>query len=134
MTGNKIITAKSHNDARGRLVVGEFLKDIPFLPKRYFAIRDVPEDNNIRGQHAHYECEQFLICLNGVVKVDLDDGKSIDSFLLDSPEKGIYIPRKIWGVQQFQTPDTVLLVFASHYYEESDYIRDYNFFKKIIGD
>lgn len=114
-------------DIRGSLTVGEFEKHIPFTPKRYFMVFDVPSKET-RGEHAHRECHQFLICIKGSCAVLADDGMERTEVLLDAPDKGIYLPPMVWGVQYKYSPDAVLLVFASHHYESSDYIRDYDQF------
>lgn len=118
------------NDLRGNLSVGEFEKEIPFTPKRYFTVFGVPS-KEVRGEHAHKECQQFLICVSGSCSVLVDDGNNREEYLLDSADKGIYLPAMTWGVQYKYSKDAVLLVFASHYYDADDYIRDYPTFKKM---
>jgi UDP-2-acetamido-3-amino-2,3-dideoxy-glucuronate N-acetyltransferase len=115
------------NDMRGDLTVGEFEKHIPFLPKRYFMVFDVPSKET-RGEHAHRTCHQFLICVRGSCAVLADDGMNRTEVLLESPDKGIYLPPMVWGVQYKYSKDALLLVFASHHYEASDYIRSYSEF------
>ena len=83
-------------DMRGDLSVGEFLKDIPFEPKRYFLVFNVPKEQS-RGVHAHHKCHQFLICVKGSCTVIVDDGESKSEVLLDAPDKGIYLPPLVWG-------------------------------------
>jgi len=117
-------------DMRGDLSVGEFLKDIPFEPKRYFLVYNVPSQKT-RGEHAHHKCKQFLICVKGSCAVVADNGKSRCEIVLDSPEKGIYLPPLIWGIQYKYSSDAVMLVLASESYDPEDYIRDYNEFLKI---
>lgn len=119
-------------DMRGDLSVGEFLKDIPFEPKRYFIVFNVPSEKT-RGEHAHYRCHQFLICITGTCAVVVDDGKSRCEVLLDSPDKGLYLPPMTWGIQYKYSRDAVLLVFASEYYDPKDYIRNYSDFIAIIS-
>jgi UDP-2-acetamido-3-amino-2,3-dideoxy-glucuronate N-acetyltransferase len=111
-------------DLRGNLTVGEFAKDIPFVPQRYFMVFGVP-NREVRGEHAHRECHQFLICVRGSCSVVADDGERRIEVLLDAPEKGLYLPPMTWGIQYRYTSDALLLVFASHYYDAADYIRDY---------
>ena len=53
--------------------------------------------------------------------------------MLDSPSKGIYLPPMIWGTQYKYSSDSILLVFASDYYEAEDYVRDYDEFKDLLG-
>ena len=114
-------------DIRGDLIVGEFNKNIPFLPKRYFIVLDVPSSET-RGEHAHKSCHQFLICTSGRVSVIVDDGKLREEIVLDRPNMGLFIPAGIWGVQYKYSSEATLLVFASDYYDTEDYIRDYDEF------
>lgn len=120
-------------DIRGSLSVGEFQKQIPFDTERYFLVFDVPS-KELRGEHAHRACHQFLICVHGSCSVVADDGKVRQEFVLDSPDLGIYMPPKIWGVQYKYSADAVLLVFASHSYDANDYIRDYSEFLSIVSE
>lgn len=119
-------------DPRGDLSVGEFSRDIPFEPKRYFLVFNVPSEKT-RGAHAHHKCHQFLICVRGSCAVVVDDGKSRCEVLLESPDMGVHLPPLTWGIQYKYSSDAVLLVFASEYYESSDYIRDYSEFSKLIA-
>lgn len=117
-------------DMRGDLSVGEFPRDIPFEPKRYFLVFNVPSEKT-RGEHAHLQCHQFLICIKGNCAVVVDDGQNRVEVLLDSPDKGLYIPPLIWGIQYKYSSDAMLLVFTSDYYDASDYIRSYSEFIRI---
>ncbi|MFZ2300246.1 MAG: WxcM-like domain-containing protein [Gallionella sp.] len=119
-------------DMRGNLSVGEFGRSIPFAPKRYFLVFDVPS-REIRGEHAHRSCHQFLICVKGSCMVVADDGQQRREFLLDRPNLGVYLPAMTWGTQYKYSGDAVLLVFASDYYDPDDYIRDYSEFEALIG-
>ncbi|MES2117747.1 MAG: WxcM-like domain-containing protein [Pseudomonadota bacterium] len=114
-------------DPRGDLSVGEFEKEIPFLPKRYFLVLNVPSDKT-RGEHAHRACHQFLICVKGSCAVVVDDLEQRCEVQLDAPDVGVYLPPMTWGIQYKYSSDAVLLVFASHYYAADDYIRDYDVF------
>jgi len=115
------------SDLRGNLSVGEFEKDIPFTAKRYFLVFDVPTAET-RGEHAHKICKQFLVCIKGSCNVVADDGVNREEFVLDSSAKGLYLPPMTWGIQYHYSHDACLLVFASEYYDSSDYIRDYDQF------
>ena len=121
-----------HGDLRGQLSVGEFEKDIPFAPKRYFLVFGVP-NSKVRGEHAHHVCHQFLICVHGECSVLADDGAHRQEFRLDQPRLGLHLPPLVWGVQYKFTADAVLLVFASHLYDPADYIRDYDKFLAAVG-
>jgi len=114
-------------DSRGSLTVGEMPAEIPFRPKRYFMVYDVPSQE-LRGEHAHKECEQFLICVNGSCRVLLDDGKSRCEVILDRPDMAVYMPSMVWGTQYRYSHDAILFVFASMPYESEDYIRSYDCF------
>lgn len=119
-------------DMRGNLTAGEFERSIPFPVKRYFMVLDVPSEE-VRGEHAHRTCHQFLVCARGSVSVVADDGTNREEFVLDAPNLGIYLPPVVWGVQYRYSRDAILLVFASHYYDSTDYIRDYADFLKEVG-
>jgi UDP-2-acetamido-3-amino-2,3-dideoxy-glucuronate N-acetyltransferase len=118
-------------DIRGSLTVGEFERSIPFPVKRYFVVFNVPS-KEVRGEHAHFKCHQFLICVRGSCSVVVDDGVLREELLLDSPDVGVHLPPMVWGTQYKYTQDAVLLVFASDYYDASDYIRSYENFLEIV--
>jgi dTDP-4-dehydrorhamnose 3,5-epimerase-like enzyme len=118
-------------DLRGRLSAGEFPRQVPFAPKRYFMIFDVP-GKEVRGEHAHRSCHLFLVCARGSVTVVVDDGTASEEIVLDSPDVGLYVPPMVWAVQYQYSADALLLVFASEYYEPEDYIRDYDEFLAAI--
>jgi acetyltransferase-like isoleucine patch superfamily enzyme/dTDP-4-dehydrorhamnose 3,5-epimerase-like enzyme len=119
-------------DLRGNLSVGEFERSVPFLPQRYFLVFDVPS-GKVRGEHAHKQCHQFLICIKGSCAVVADDGIHRQEMLLDRPNKGVHLPPMTWGVQYKYSTDAILLVFASDYYDAGDYIRDYDEFMDIVN-
>jgi acetyltransferase-like isoleucine patch superfamily enzyme/dTDP-4-dehydrorhamnose 3,5-epimerase-like enzyme len=119
-------------DIRGSLTVGEFDRSIPFAAKRYFMVFDVPSKET-RGEHAHRTCHQFLICVRGSCAVVADDGTHRQEFLLDRPDVGVHLPPMVWGIQYKYSADAVLLVYASHYYDNADYIRDYSDFRQLVG-
>jgi UDP-2-acetamido-3-amino-2,3-dideoxy-glucuronate N-acetyltransferase len=119
-------------DLRGSLSVGEFPRDIPFAPQRYFLVFDVPSAE-VRGEHAHRRCHQFLVCVKGSCSVVADDGRNREEIRLDAPNLGVHLPPMTWGVQYKYSPDAVLLVFASDLYDPADYIRDYDSFLEAIA-
>lgn len=116
-----------YNDVRGNLTVGNFADVVPFTPARFFMVYGVPS-RETRGEHAHRVCAQFLICTSGSVRVLADDGCARADILLDSPHKGLLLPPMTWGTQYEYSTDAVLLVFASHAYDNDDYIRTYDAF------
>ena len=119
-------------DIRGSLTVGEFGRSIPFAVKRYFMVFDVPSMET-RGEHAHRECHQFLICVRGSCAVVADDGKHRQEFLLNKLDVGVHLPPMVWGIQYKYSDDALLLVYASHYYDGADYIRNYAEFRQLVG-
>jgi UDP-2-acetamido-3-amino-2,3-dideoxy-glucuronate N-acetyltransferase len=129
--GASIHRFKCVKDLRGDLTVGNLPADIPFLPQRFFIVSNVP-NSDVRGEHAHRECHQFLVVPHGAVSCLVDDGCTREEVRLDSPELGLYMPPKVWGVQYKYSSDAVLFVFASHPYDPDDYVRDYDEFCKLV--
>jgi UDP-2-acetamido-3-amino-2,3-dideoxy-glucuronate N-acetyltransferase len=115
------------NDLRGSLVSGEVNAQIPFEPRRFFSVMQVPS-KDVRGAHAHRRCKQFLVCQCGSVAVVVDDGRVREEVVLDDPRLGLYVPPMVWAVQYRYTQDAILLVLASDPYQPADYIRDYDEF------
>jgi acetyltransferase-like isoleucine patch superfamily enzyme/dTDP-4-dehydrorhamnose 3,5-epimerase-like enzyme len=126
----RFYTLKKVSDPRGSLVVADFLSDLPFVPKRYFLVCDVPQ-NAVRGEHAHRACHQFLVCVSGFVSVHIDDGQRRSQVLLNRDDLGLHVPPLVWGTQYRYSPGAVLMVLASHSYDATDYIRDYREFLAI---
>jgi carbonic anhydrase/acetyltransferase-like protein (isoleucine patch superfamily) len=123
---------KVAKDMRGELSVGEFGAHVPFTPQRYFLVYNVP-GREVRGEHAHRQCEQFLICVHGSCSVLVDDGQRRAEVTLNRPDLGLYMPPMIWGTQYQYSSDAVLLVFASHTYDADDYIRSYDDFRCAVA-
>jgi hypothetical protein len=98
---------------------------------RFFVVFDVPTED-VRGEHAHLSCEQFLVCTSGSVAVVVDDGNSRHETILTSPDVGLYLPPLIWAVQYKYSSDASLLVFASQPYDADDYVRDYEEFLRVV--
>src|SRR3990167_1373766 len=101
-TASKVAGVNLHRmprvpDIRGSLTVGEFDRSIPFVAKRYFMVFDVPSEET-RGEHAHRECHQFLICVRGSCTVVADDGVHRQEFLLDRADVGVHLPPMVWGI------------------------------------
>ncbi len=128
--GTALLHNPSFRDMRGSLVAAELDGDLPFQPVRVFVVYDVPS-HELRGEHAHRECHQFLIAAHGSLSVVVDDGTSSREVQLDRPEVGLYLPPMVWGVQHGFTRDAVLLVLASHAYDSADYVRSYDEFLQL---
>ena len=120
----KIINFKDLGDERGKLVVIEGNKDIPFEIQRVFYIYGSDADV-VRGQHANRESEFVLINVAGTSKVRITDGKEEFIVELNKPMMGVYIPKMVWKDMYDFSSDSVLLVLASTHYDGKEYIRNY---------
>lgn len=124
---------QQHGDDRGQLVALEEFKDIPFEIKRVYYMYDTKEGVR-RGFHAHKSLEQILICIHGSCKILLDNGTEKKIIPLESPYEGLYVSNNMWREMFDFSPDAVLMVLASDYYKEEDYIRDYDQFLKYVEE
>jgi acetyltransferase-like isoleucine patch superfamily enzyme/dTDP-4-dehydrorhamnose 3,5-epimerase-like enzyme len=118
-------------DMRGNLSFGEAQRHVPFEIRRYFLVFGVPGEH-IRGEHAHREQHQFLICVHGSCRCVADDGEHRAQYTLDRPNRGLYVPPMRWCVQYRYSSDAVLLVLTSGAYDPADYIRDYDEFLRLV--
>ncbi len=122
---------QQHGDDRGQLVALEEYQDIPFQIRRVYYMYDTKEDVR-RGFHAHKSLEQILVCIHGSCKILLDSGWEKKIVSLEKPYEGLYISNDMWREMFDFSPDAVLLVLASDYYREEDYIRSYDEFLEFI--
>ena len=120
-------------DERGSLIALEENHNIPFDIKRVYYIFGTKQ-NIRRGYHAHKNLEQLAICVKGSCSFLLDDAKETKHIVLSSPAQGLLIKGLIWREMYDFSPDCVLMVVASDYYDENDYIRDYDVFLKSVID
>ena len=127
---HELIEIQGISDSRGSLHVIEFSTLIGFDPARVFSIQDVPK-NTSRGKHAHKDCIQVLQSLIGAVEAKIEFKGSKTTVLLDSPKKVLYVPPMNWLEIKFLEEATILNIYASEVFLESDYIRDYSVFLKI---
>ena len=123
-----IILQQIIDEKDGVLSVAEQEKQIPFRIKRVYYIHSFLDKNAIRGFHAHKELEQAIFCINGSFKLNTNDGNNEQSFLLNNPNQGIYIGKELWHTMEQFSQDCIILVFASDFFDELDYIRDYQEF------
>lgn len=127
MTIAEEVTLNLFGDDRGSLTVLEQGINVPFEIKRIYYIYDTKQGVR-RGFHAHQDLQQLAVCVAGSCSFLLDDGKTKQHVLLDSPTKGLIINSMIWREMYDFSDDCVLLVLASEHYTEDDYIRDYDTF------
>lgn len=130
--GSRLVRIRRADDLRGSLISLELGDDLPFRPQRFFTVFGVPS-KDVRGAHAHHECQQFLVCVSGSVVCVVDDGVSRREVLLDRPDLGLHMPAMLWGTQYRYSENAVLAVFASHSYDAGDYIRDYETFLELAS-
>ena len=131
VAGVQLLKMPRIDDMRGALAVAEIGKGLPFAPRRFFFVFDVPSAE-VRGEHAHRKCAQFLVCVHGSVTVLVDDGRVREHHVLDAPTLGLHVPPRVWAAQFGYSPDAVLLVLASDPYDPADYVRDYDEFLALV--
>ena len=129
----KLINLPIVKDRRGNITYVHNSVDIPFDIKRIFFIYDIPTGKS-RGMHAHKCCEEFILSVSGSFSVELDDGKSKQSVLLNHPMQGVHVLPGIWKKQFNYSSGAICLVLASDFYHEDDYIRKYSDFKNEYGN
>lgn len=115
-----LLDLKTHTDARGNLTVIE--KVIPFDIKRVFYIYGV--DDSKRGGHRHHKTVQAAICIQGSCTIYNNDGETETEFELNQPNKCLILEPKDWHTMYNFTPDAILMVFASEYFDAADYIHE----------
>lgn len=129
----KIVLPKIGNISLGSLSVIEANNQVPFDIKRVYYIYDLKECNALRGKHAHRETEQAIFCLKGSFSLGLDDGENQERILIDKANEGVYLGIELWHDMSDFSEDCVMLVLASDYYREEDYLRDYSEFLQYIN-
>lgn len=123
---------KVRGDDRGSLIAVEEQRDIPFPLRRIYYIFGT-QPGVTRGLHAHRRLQQVMICLHGNCKLQLDDGRDQTIVAMESNTRGVLIDRMVWHQMYDFSSDCVLLVLADDYYDESDYIRDYQEFERLAA-
>ncbi len=126
-----LVQLKGMGDERGLLVAIEAKKTIPFEIKRTYYLTGLKKDHP-RGFHAHKKLQQLAICLKGSCRFIMDNGKQKEEFIINNPTTGVTIDPMIWHEMHDFSEDCVLMVLASDYYDESDYIRNYETFKELV--
>lgn len=126
----RLVDFEIKGDERGSLIAFEENHNVPFDIKRVYYIFDT-KPNVVRGNHAHTSLEQVLVCTSGSCKIRVDDGNNQQVFLLDKLNQGLYIGGLIWREMYDFSSDCVLMVLASEYYDEGEYLREYDQFLKV---
>ena len=128
----RLINLKVNGDERGKLISLESNKNIPFEIKRVYWIFDTVPDQN-RGLHAHKNMEQIIVAMDGSCQFVLDDGKVREKIWLNRPDVGLYIGKNMWREMKHFSYGCKLMILASDYYDEKEYIRNYDEFLKEIN-
>lgn len=131
MNSPKIIQLPKITDARGNLSFFENSVQLPFEIKRVYWVYDVP-GGEIRGGHAYKINSEFIVALSGSFDVVIDDGQKKQVYTLNRSYYGLYVPKLLWReINNFST-NSLALIAASTLFDESDYIRDYASFRKMV--
>lgn len=126
----RIIKLPKIEDDRGNLSFLEDDSQIPFSIKRTYWIYDVP-GGQVRGGHAFKEQQELIIALSGSFDVIVDDGNGTKKFTLNRSYYGLYIPRTLWREMENFSTNSLAMVLSSTPFNEADYIREYEIFKKF---
>ena len=119
----KIKTVQTEKEGQLSFFEGEH--SFPFQIKRIYYIHHVPAGAR-RGAHAHKTLKQMLFCPYGSVTIFLNNGEKEEQIILDNPSIGIVLQPGLWRDMLWNQDDSVLCVAASQYYDEADYIRNYD--------
>lgn len=117
----------------GNLFIAEARQQIPFDIKRVYFINTLANPTAIRGKHAHRALQQGIFCISGSFTLHLDDGETKQRIRLNDPSCGILLGPFLWHTMSSFTYDCVILVLASDVFDEGDYIRDYDEFRRLTG-
>ena len=129
----EIIKISTFKSSQGNLSIIDKKNNIPFEVKRIFYIYDIPQ-NTQRGGHAHKSLKQFIWVINGQLEIRTFSKNDMKKkFILDSPNMGLYIPELTWSYQLTRSFNTIYCVAASDYYDENEYIRDWEDFIKEVN-
>jgi hypothetical protein len=126
-----IINLPKVSDPRGNLTVAEQLKDVPFEVKRAYWVYDVPSGES-RGGHSHKQCREFIVAVSGSFTVTLDNGNGQEKHLLNHPYQGLLVEENTWRTLEDFSSGAVCLVLASELFDETDYIYDYEDYRKYL--
>ena len=123
----EIIELPKIMDPRGNLTVAEQLKNLPFEVRRVYWTYDIPAGEH-RGGHAHKQCRELVVAVSGSFTVTLTDGQTRITHLLNRPFQALLIETGVWRTLEEFSSGAVCLVLAEDFFEEEDYIRNYDDF------
>jgi hypothetical protein len=126
----KLIELPKNYRDKGNITAVNSLIEIPFNVNRIYYLYDIPGGES-RGGHAHKELQQVIIAASGSFDLIIDDGKNKKTFSLNRPNIGVLMPKGLWRELDNFSSGSICLVLASDIYDENDYIRNYEDFKKL---
>ena len=129
----RLYNLKTVLEPDGNLIPLESNRDITFPINRVFYVFGVHNQND-RGKHSHHKTKQVFISINGSIDVLCDDGNDKVTYNLKEKNQALYLPEMIWDEITFHSKDSILLSIASTYYDTSDYISDYEEFKRLKNE
>ena len=122
------------DDRDGVLCIMNSLQEIPFEIKRMYYINNLDPKSSLRGKHAHRKLRQVIFCINGCFTLTLDDGETQQDILMREDNIGVILDPMLWHTMHDFSSGCVLLVAASDYYDEADYIRNYDEFMRLVRE
>lgn len=129
----KFPVRKTDIPEEGQLQFIEEERHVPFPIRRIYYSTGV-KTGVVRGRHAHRSLEQVLVCLSGRIRLDIDSGTVKESCVLDDPSTGVYVGPRMWHTMTWLEDASVLLVMASSFYDEADYMRSYEEFLRFVTE
>lgn len=133
LSGVRLVQLTTAVDHRGKLTAAEGGSQVPFEIRRIFYVYGV-QPKVERGGHAHPNTEQFLIAVAGQLTIDVASPHASQTFRLDDPGVGLYVPVKLWVRLYDFSPDAVCLAAASTHYAEEDVLREWDDFLRFHQD
>ncbi len=119
------LTSIDHiQDDRGNLSVAEFGKHFDFRIERIFYLSNIGQ-NEQRGNHAHEELNQFILCVSGSFDIELDNGKFKNNYTMSNNGTGLFVDGLVWRTMTNFTSDAVMIVLCDRVYNDDIVIRDY---------
>ena len=129
-----VVLKRLVDDRDGSLCIMNSLKEIPFEIKRVYYINNLDPESSLRGMHAHKKLRQVIFCINGCFTLSLDDGRTKQDIFMREDNVGVILDPMLWHTMHDFSSGCVLLVAASDYYDEADYIRNYDEFLQLAKE
>ena len=132
MDGVSLISLRPAHDDRGDLIAIENKRDVPFDIARVYYLYNVPV-NSSRGGHAHKTLRQVIFAMSGSFRLTVKNSEATEQIILRDPGVGVLVENLIWREIDLFSQGSVCMVLASNIYDESDYIRDFDVYRAMVG-